>query len=367
MNWRSKRVVSSLGALKLLHPYYHCRHCGTSDRHWQSALRLGPRRLTAAGEELVALAGLLSSFGEAADKTLRKLSGMRLSESSVRRTTEDAGARLRHLLDERIAFQAPEAWDWHRDAEGRACAYVSADATGVRQQGERATKADGRMAYVGMLYNPSPADEAGPITNRRYLAGLYDLVDLGRQLHREALAVGWHESEVQIALSDGAPCLEKFFTTYFPKAVLILDFFHAAEHLAELARALHRDEPACQQTWRRWCTLLKQQGGQTVLAELDQLDPTGWSAEMQEAWRKETGYLRHNVHRMEYPRYRAQGWRIGSGPIEAACKTVIGARMKGAGMRWKPPATDAIAALRATYLSEPKRWDAFWQASYLHN
>jgi len=367
VNWRSKRVVSSLGELNLVHPYYHCRHCGGSDRGWQDALRLRARRLTQAGEELVALAGLLSSFGEAADKTLRKLAGMRLSESTVRRTTEDAGERLRGLLDARIAFQAPAGWDWNRDTEGHSCAYVSVDATGVRQQGERAAKADGRMTYVGMIYNPSSLDDAQPIRDRRYLAGLYDLTELGRQLHREALSVGWKQAEVQIALSDGAPCLETFLGTYFPQAVLILDFFHAAEHLAELARALCRDEETSRQIWSRWCLLMKQQGGRAVLAELDRLDRAAWSAEMQEAWRKETGYFRNNVHRMDYPRYRAQGWRIGSGPIEAACKTVIGARMKGTGMRWKPPATDAVATLRAAYLSHPQRWDDFWTASYLQN
>jgi hypothetical protein len=367
VNWRSKRVVSSLGELTLVHPYYHCRHCRSSDQAWQDALRLGDRQLTQAGEELVALAGLLSSFGEAADKTLRKLSGMRLSEPTVRRTTEDAGKRLRALLDKQIRFQPAESWDWNRDAAGRTCAYVSVDATGVRQQGQRATKAEGRMTYVGMIYNPSPVDEAKPIVDRRYLAGLYDLVELGRQLHREALSVGWHQADVQIALSDGAPCLEKFLTTYFPKAVLILDFFHAAEYLAELARVLHPPEDACQQVYRAWRQKMKYEGGQAVLAELERLDRSEWSQPMQEAWNKTTGYFRNNVHRMDYPRYRANGWRIGSGPIEAACKTVVGTRMKGTGMRWKPPATDAIATLRAAYLSEPKRWHAFWQASYLHN
>ncbi len=367
MNWRTRRVVSSLGEVALACPYYHCRHCGWSDRSWQGALRLGDHRLTAAGEELVALAGLLSSFGEAADKTLRKLSGMRLSEPTVRRTTEDAGTRLREMLEEQITFQSPEMWDWSRDAQDNSCAYVSIDATGVRQQGKRAAKADGRMAYVGMIYNPSAHDDTSPIRDRRYLAGLYDLTDLGRQLHREALSVGWNKAEVQIALSDGAPCLEKFLKTYFPKAVLILDFFHAAEHLAELARTLHPQEEAHQQTLGRWCAMMKQQGGPAVLAELEQLDPTGWSIEAQEAWRRETGYFRNNVHRMDYPGYRARGWRIGSGPIEAACKTVIGTRMKGAGMRWKPPATDAIATLRAAYLSQPQRWDDFWNASHLQN
>jgi len=323
------------------------------------------RRLTGAAEELVALAGLLSSFGEAAEKTLRKLTGMRLSEATVRRTTEDAGVRLREMLDESIAFQQPIAWDWSRDAEHRCCAYVSVDATGVRQQGPGGSKTEGRMAYVGMLYNPAAREDSGPIRDRRYLAGLYNLTDLGRQLHREALSVGWQEADVQIALSDGAPCLEKFFKTYFPKAVLILDFFHAAEHLAELARTLEHDEARCHQTLSRWCAMMKEQGGAAVLAELEQLDPSGWSPEVQEVYRKETGYFRNNVHRMDYPRYRDNGWRIGSGPIEAACKTVIGTRMKGAGMRWKPPATDAVATLRAAYLSQPQRWEAFWYASYL--
>lgn len=292
---------------------------------------------------------------------------MRLSEPTVRRTTEDAGARLRKMLEEQVAFQAAETWDWNRDAKGRMCGYVSVDATGVRQQGPGGSKADGRMAYVGMIYNPRTIDDAGSIVDRRYVAGLYDLTDLGRQLHREASSVGWQQAEVQIALSDGAPCLEKFLKTYFPKAVLILDFFHAAEHLSELAHAIYPREEDYQQAWGRWRRMMKDQGGAAVLAELEQLDRTDWSAEVLEAYRKETGYFRNNVARMDYPRYRENGWRIGSGPIEAACKTVIGTRMKGTGMRWKPPATDAIASLRAAYLSQPQRWNAFWNASYLQN
>ena len=350
-----------------MRPYYHCRHCGASDRSWEESLRLGARRLSGAAEELVALAGCLSGFGEAAEKTLRKLAGIRLSESSVRRTTEDAGARLRKLLDEQVKFQRPETWNWSRDGEGRSCAYVSVDATGVRQQGPRGAQADGRMAYVGMLYNPPSRQEAGPLRNRCYLSGLYELADLGRELHREALSVGWHQAEVHIALSDGAVCLEKFLTTYFPKAELILDFFHAAEHLAELARTLISEEPACRQLLGRWCTTMKHDGGGAVLAELDALDQAGWSAEAREVWRKETNYLRNNVQRMDYPRYLAAGWQIGSGPIEAACKTVVGTRMKGAGMRWGPAGTDALATLRACYLSDPQRWNSFWNDSYLQN
>ncbi|MCI0334075.1 MAG: hypothetical protein L0228_12730 [Planctomycetes bacterium] len=175
---------------------------------------MGQRHLTVAAEELVALAGVLSGFEEAAHKTLRKLAGVRLSESTVQRTTEDAGERLAGMLQKRIHFQKPAAWDWHQDAQGRSCAYVSIDATGVRQQGPGGSAAEGRMAYVGMLYNPPPREKQGNIQDRRYVAGLYDLTDLGRQLHQEAMDVGWTQAEVQIALSDGAVCLEKFLATY---------------------------------------------------------------------------------------------------------------------------------------------------------
>jgi hypothetical protein len=367
VSWRERQVVSSLGELKLVRPYYHCRQCGTSDRSWEDSLRVGERQLTVAAEELVALAGVLSGFEEAAHKTLRKLAGMRLSESTVRRASEDAGGRLAWMLRERVQFQAPTSWRWHQDAQGRTCAYVSVDATGVRQQGPGAAQAEGRMAYVGMLYNPPRRGESGKIQERRYLAGLYDLVDLGRQLHQEAMDVGWHQAEVQIALSDGAVCLEKFLATYFPRATLILDFWHAAEHLAELARTLYSEEEVYRQWLGQWCTTMKHQGGAAVLSALEQLDQTGWSAEAQDCWRRETGYLRNNLSRMDYPRYVEAGWHIGSGPIEAACKTVIGARMKGAGMRWGADGTNTIATLRACYLSEPARWEAFWNASYLQN
>src|SRR5579864_7880654 len=64
---------------------------------------------------------------------------------------------------------------------------------------------------------------------------------------------------------------------------------------------------------------------------------------------------------MEYPEYRAKGWQIGSGPVESACKTVVGQRLKLAGMRWGEDGTDALCHLRALFQSEHGPWDAFWR------
>src|SRR3990172_6026261 len=151
---RGKWCESLLGSLRVERCYYHCRGCGRGHVPWDQALGLGVRALTPAASEVASLAGVQTSFAQSAEVTLQKLCGLRLSESTVERVTEGAGARLAKVLQEKMTFCERQPWAWQRDARGKTCAYVSLDATGVRQQGAGGAKADGRMAYVGLLYNP---------------------------------------------------------------------------------------------------------------------------------------------------------------------------------------------------------------------
>jgi hypothetical protein len=114
---------------------------------------------------LTALAGVLTSCGAARAKVLPKMAGLRLAESTVQRVTEAAGRRLKEERARGRTYGQPAAWDWRPDAAGQRCAYVSLDATGVGQQGPGGTASEGRMAYVGMIFNPRPA--AGPGRPRR--------------------------------------------------------------------------------------------------------------------------------------------------------------------------------------------------------
>lgn len=319
--------------------------------------------LTPASEEIVALAGVLGSFADGAERVLRKLAGLRLSESTVERTTEAAGRRVCEQLDEGKSLGPNGDWTWQRDAAGRRCGYVSLDATGVRQQGPDGRRAEGRMAYVGMVYNPSSGHDPRrpPPRQVRYLSGFFELDALGWQLHREALEVGWTRADQQIALSDGGSGLESFFKRFFPNAVCILDFYHAKEHLVELAQALHGEDEPARQTWLDdACHRLKHEGGPAVRQWLEELDLPDASPAVREAHRQQVQYFRNHQHRMDYPTYVRNGWQIGSGPVESACKTVVGNRLKGGGMRWGEDGADAVCHLRALYLSEPCCWDAFW-------
>jgi hypothetical protein len=324
--------------------------------------------LTPAAREVVCLAGILTSFAEGGATALPKLTGLHLSESTVERTTETAGRDVGSRLAKGEVFGANRDWSWHKDAEGKTCAYISLDATGVARQGPRGAKVEGRMMTVAMVYNPVPearhrwAHPEGrvPRFNVRYLAGLDGIAALGEPLRRQAAQVGMDRAERWITIGDGGAGLEAWLKTNFGRVdAVILDFYHASEYLGELARTLHPTDGSAREEWLgQWCHRLKHEGGAKVLEDLRELNVRGRAS--REVLTKVTRYFENQVHRMDYPSYVKKGWSIGSGPVESACKTVIGQRMKGAGMRRSEDGADSVAHLRALFKSGDKQWDAYW-------
>lgn len=367
--------MSLFGPIRLRRGYYHCGHCRRGHCPWDGVLGLGGQKLTPAAREVVCLAGVQASFAEAATKALQKLCGLHLSESTVERATEAAGAEVGARLAAGETFGPRKSWGWHRDAEGQTCGYVTIDATGVPQQGPGGSPAEGRMAYVAAVYNPlpeewawrHPAARCAGRAQARYLAGLGPLSALAEPLRRQAAQVGTDRAQRWIALSDGGSGLEEFLRTNFARVeAVILDFFHVAERLNELARALWPgDEGAAEAGAAAWCHPLKHEGGTAVRETLRELRPPSgrWSAAARECYREQLQYFENQVHRMDYPAYLSKGWQIGSGPVERACKRVVGQRLKGAGMRWGESGSDSVCHLRALFLSDDDQWDAFWHSS----
>lgn len=363
--------MSLLGPVACQRAYYYCGRCGRGVLPWDNQVGLTARSFTPAAEQLVSLAGALSdSFAEAAQRVLPEMAGLRVAETTVQRTTEGVGVRIAEHRRGGRTFGLARAWEWHRDANGRRCAYVSVDATGVRQQAKDGSKAEGRMPYVAMVYNPVPElpaespyrPPAKAAMQARYLAGLYDLDELGLQLRKQAGQVGMDQAEVWIGLTDGGNGLEEFVRKNFPRdPVLILDFWHAADHLTELAKLLHPDDEGARQTLvTTWCHTLKQEGGRRTV-EVLRSHPLPSKKAVQEKHTEVVNYLSNNLHRTDYPRYRANGWLIGSGAVESACKTVVGQRLKQAGMRWREYGTDSMCQVRSLFRSESSQWQAFWR------
>ena len=260
-------------------------------------------------------------------------------------------------------FGRGPAWDWNRDAAGRTRAYVSPDATGILMQGPEGAKVEGRMVTVGMIYNPQrrdPEEESlsKPCDGARYLAGRYGLEELGPRMRRQGARVGMDKAELWIALTDGGNGLEHFMAVNFPRATPILDFQHGATHLAAFAKQFRPE--TSEKLLAAWCHTLKHAGGAVMIRVLERLDRKKMTEEVRLGHDGLPNYPRKNVGRMDYPTYLGNGWQIGSGAVESACKTVVNQRLCLGGMRWGEEGSDAVAHLRALYRSDPDQWEAFW-------
>jgi len=363
---------SLVGPIRYRRAYHLCRLCGKGLFPFDREAGLTTRRLTPALERVATLAGTVADSFEKGAELLQEMSGARVSESTVERTSEDAGRRLADLVEAGATLGPRIDWPWRKDYDGATCAYVELDATGVRRQGEGGGPAEGRMAYVGMVCNPAPEppwpDEKPEPMRARYLSGLYPLERFGPLLRAPAGRVGMDRADRWIGLSDGGAGLEDRLRENFPRVeMIILDFYHPAEKLTGLARRLHpQAEDQAEDQARAWRSLLKAEGGALLAAVLREWD---WPNRpgLREAVDELVGYLERHAHRMEYPEYLAKGWCIGSGAVESACKTVVGQRLKLAGMRWGEDGAHALCHLRALYRGEKGQWDAFWNRNVSAN
>jgi hypothetical protein len=200
-------------------------------------------------------------------------------------------------------------------------------------------------------------DGRDTLLQREYMAGQMDMPALGWRMR--TLCEIWQGKayDERVFLGDGAPCNWKIASDYFSDAIMILDFYHASEHLSELSKILYsQDDETQKELGKRWLSqrlhALKHDGPKSLIRALKCRRCK--TQKQQEAVRKELNYFRNNQARMDYPAHIKAGRMIGSGPIEAACKST-GCRLKGTGMRWSEQGADAVLAVRTTILNGDSR------------
>ncbi len=262
---------------------------------------------------------------------LPKMSGLSIAESTVERTTEAIGCQLGQALEAKVAFGEARPWDWHHDAEGKTCPTYRSIRPESPSRDRSGVAAEGEMVAVGMVYNPVPEDLPTVGQTEWPAAALAGAIrgqfggprGGGRAVASPDGQVGIGQAQRWIALSDGGAGLEDLLRGHFGRVdAVILDFYHASEHLGDFAKAwCSGDAAAVEKEHAEWAHRLKHEGGAAILEWLEGLDIQG-SPRARAAWEEVVTYFRNQHHRMEYPSYRAKGWQIGSGPAEAACKTV---------------------------------------------
>jgi hypothetical protein len=137
-----------------------------------------------------------------------------------------------------------------------------------------------------------------------------------------------------------------------------VDLYHAREHLANLGKVVYGSTGGEARQWAAArCKQLDDGEIEALITSMKRLRPRQNKAG--EEVGKAIHYFQTNKERMRYAQFRQQGLFVGSGVVEAGCKTVVGLRLKQSGMRWTVHHANAIIALRCCQLS--RRWEEFWE------
>jgi hypothetical protein len=350
--YQPKVVRTLLGEIDYERAYYRCSQCKATYYAGDEELGITETSYTLPAQEAASLTCSSLPFGEGRE-LLSRLTGLEVSESHLQRLSEGHGERLEQELSaERAGLFEGRLECLPEDRPDRL--YVTLDAT------KTLFRDAWHETRVGAIYAGEPdeegRDEAGRTT---YVTGVQESVaDFGQRLYQEAQWRGMQRAGEVVVVGDGAPWIWNLAAEHFPDRIEILDFYHAAERLHSVGRALYGEgtDRARRFAESNRARLLEGRV-EDVLRSLRALKPS--RQEGREAVRLAIGYFRDNRARMRYDLFRARGCHIGSGVVEAACKHVVGSRCKRSGMRWSKPGAQSILSLRCLLLNQ--RWDDYWK------
>lgn len=357
-------VQGIFGSFPVSRAYWY--HPGKGQGHYPADDALGLEvSYTPALAKLLCLEGADEQTYLKAERHLAQTGGITVSARQIQRVVQRVGS-------------AAQAWQEQPAHPGKCDApimYVSADGTGVPMvpeelKGRRGKQADGtaktRQVYLGCVFTQHRVDEQGhPVRDwesTTYVSSFKSSAEFGPCLRQEAIRRGMGSAGEVVVLIDGAEGLENLGRQNFKRkngedCVQIVDFYHAVEHAGEvLAALIGKDHPDYKTRQHRWATRLLKDGVEALIQET-RTECAGKpnAAEVEAA----LGYFEGNVKRMQYGTFRAKGYFIGSGVVEAGCKTVIGGRCKQSGMFWSESGAENILAIRC--INSSGRLDRFWK------
>jgi hypothetical protein len=354
------RVEGMFGSFPLERAYYY--HEGKKQGHYPTDAALGLEMgHTPALTRLMCLEGADETSYQKAEQHLEETGGIHVSGRQIQRMVQRVGA-------------AAQKWQARQAQPGGSAVpimYVSADGTGVPMRkeelaGRAGKQPDGtaktRMAYLGCIFTQHKTDEKGhPVRDYEsttYVSSFGPIEEFGPCLRQDAIRRGLALALQVVLLVDGAESLANMGRLCFPGATQIVDFYHALEHAGKVLVALlgSKEHPDYKTRLGRWAKRLLNDKVEQLIAQTRKECAGKGQAEAVE---KELGYFVNNSARMQYGTFRSKGFFIGSGVIEAGCKTVIGSRCKQSGMFWGKPGAENVLALRCIHTS--RRLGVFWK------
>lgn len=295
-------------------------------------------RMSPQKENQLALLSVKLPYGEA-KKVYTELTGQSTGRMTTHRTVQRISVRIQKGKKVKMesVFQQPTAG---------VKKHASGDGTmiHIRREGWKEAK-------VGACYE---VNEDGKAQGMQYVATLGERKEFGEKLYQLAGQPCLEQTRRSVFISDGAEWLSELQQEHFPQATAIIDFYHASEYIWKVARAFYGEGTLKANICAGdWIGFLKKGRQKRLKLSLSHLQPR--NKDQREILLTTKRYFKNHGHKMNYPKYKADGCHIGSGIIEGACKHVIGDRMKRSGMRWSRPGAENLLKLRTIYLNH--QWE----------
>lgn len=360
---RAKTIRTLLGPVQITRGYYHCARCRQGFAPLDGRLGIDSTSLSPGLARACALAGAEMPYATSRE-FITTVTGLDLaSTSTLARTTRTQGARARVLLATEQAGTGPGPVA-PADTESPDLCYIMVDGTGAPmlprecqgRAGKNGGQASTREVKIGCFFTQSGLDplSGDPVQDpgsASYISTFDPAGAFSTQVRAEYHRRGFDQIRQPIVLGDGAKWIWNIADEQFPQATQIVDYFHAREHLADL---IHLLEPLLEDPARLEQHLIDHLdlGDTTSIATTIQaLDLPEQAPELVKPANREARYFTTNHHRMQYADFRANGYYIGSGPVESACNTIVKQRAKRAGMHWTIDGLDPVLALRTLHQS----------------
>jgi hypothetical protein len=367
---RSKPVLTAVGKVKVSRPYFLCPHCHRGQFPADVELDIENTEFSPGVRRMQAVVGQQAPFDQGRQQ-MKLLADLEVTTKAVERTAEAIGTDI--AQDQQQEIQQAVQLDLPIVVgEPVPILYVQMDGTGVpvvkKETEGRKGKTDGQPAHrreakLGCVFTQTAWDEEGYAIrdpdSTTYTGAIETAEEFGKRLYVEAWKRGWSRAETKVVMGDGAEWIWNLAEQHFPGAVQIVDLYHARQHLWDLARKLYPNDEVAQKVWMKvhQTHLLDKGKIDKLVAALRSIPST--NREVLEKIRTEADYFARNAERMRYPKFRRQHLFVGSGVIEAGCKTVIGSRLKRSGMFWTVRGANAILALRCCHLNG--RFEDYWE------
>jgi hypothetical protein len=368
---REKEVTTILGPVRIGRSMFRCPACGRTRYPGDEELDVEGTGYSPGLRRMMARAGSNTTFKEGRED-LQVYAGITVSAKSIERVSETIGAEMERWA-RREGESHVEAFAELPERERTIPhLYVSMDGTGVpmtkRELAGRAGKqpdgsAKTREVKLGCAFTQTTVDDEGrPVRDPEstsFVGAIESAEPFGERIFAEAVRRGLALAHEVAVLGDGAAWVRGIAETYFPGAVQIIDLYHAREHVSNLCKDLFGSDEQTIALYRaHWWDYLDAGTIETIIAEARAVLPR--NRQRRAKAKAEIGFLENNKERMRYNKFRAMGFFVGSGVVEAGCKSIIAHRLKQSGMEWSLRGANAIIALRCVMKSG--RLEDYWEA-----